>query len=102
MNSELVALRPYRPIGLTRPRIMGIVNVTPDSFSDGGDYLRLDAAIAHAEALVAAGAQLVVMAMRMATARAPRILLVLIIAAPGISASLQPRQGSPRSWPATS
>ena len=59
MNSELVALRPYRPIGLTRPRIMGIVNVTPDSFSDGGDYFRLDAAIAHAEALVAAGAQLV-------------------------------------------
>jgi len=59
MNSEFVALRPYRPIGLTRPRIMGIVNATPDSFSDGGDYLRLDAAIAHAEALVAAGAQLV-------------------------------------------
>lgn len=59
MNSELIALRPYRPIGLTRPRIMGIVNVTPDSFSDGGDFLRLDAAIVHAEALVAAGAQLV-------------------------------------------
>lgn len=59
MSSELVALRPYRPIGLTRPRIMGIVNVTPDSFSDGGDFLLLDAAIAHAEALVAAGAQLV-------------------------------------------
>jgi len=38
---------------------MGIVNVTPDSFSDGGDFLRLDAAIVHAEALVAAGAQLV-------------------------------------------
>ena len=59
MSSELTALRPYRPIGLTRPRIMGIVNVTPDSFSDGGDFLRLDAAIVHAEALVAAGAQLV-------------------------------------------
>ena len=59
MSSELIALRPYRPIGLTRPRIMGIVNVTPDSFSDGGDFLRLDAAIVHAEALVAAGAQLV-------------------------------------------
>ncbi len=59
MNSELIALRPYRPMGLTRPRIMGIVNVTPDSFSDGGDFLRLDAAIVHAEALVAAGAQLV-------------------------------------------
>lgn len=59
MNSELIALRPYRPVGLTRPRIMGIVNVTPDSFSDGGDFLRVDAAIGHAEALVAAGAQLV-------------------------------------------
>ena len=59
MNSELIAPRPYRPIGLTRPLIMGIVNVTPDSFSDGGDFLQVDAAIVHAEALVAAGAQLV-------------------------------------------
>jgi dihydropteroate synthase len=59
VNDELVFLRPYRPIGLTRPRIMGIVNVTPDSFSDGGDYLELDAAVAHGEELVAAGAQLV-------------------------------------------
>ena len=59
MSSELLALRPYRPVGLTRPRIMGIVNVTPDSFSDGGDFLQLDAAVLHAEALVAAGAQLV-------------------------------------------
>lgn len=59
MISERVALRPYRPVGLSRPRIMGIINVTPDSFSDGGRYLRLDAAIAHAESLVDAGAQLV-------------------------------------------
>jgi dihydropteroate synthase len=59
VSDELVSLRPYRPIGLTRPRIMGIVNVTPDSFSDGGDYLELDAAVAHGEELVAAGAQLV-------------------------------------------
>ena len=29
------------------PRVMGIVNVTPDSFSDGGRYLDPDAAIAH-------------------------------------------------------
>ncbi|NNE86190.1 MAG: dihydropteroate synthase, partial [Alphaproteobacteria bacterium] len=29
------------------PRVMGIVNVTPDSFSDGGDYADSDAAIAH-------------------------------------------------------
>ena len=29
--------------------IMGILNVTPDSFSDGGKYSRIDAALAHAE-----------------------------------------------------
>jgi dihydropteroate synthase len=59
VSGELVSLRPYRPVGLSRPRIMGIVNVTPDSFSDGGLYLNQDAAIAHGEELVAAGAQLV-------------------------------------------
>ncbi len=37
---------------------MGIVNVTPDSFSDGGSFLDVDAAIAHARALVAEGAQI--------------------------------------------
>ncbi len=35
---------------------MGVVNVTPDSFSDGGRYAGVDAAVAHAEALVADGA----------------------------------------------
>ena len=59
MSGELVSLRPYRPVGLSRPRIMGIVNVTPDSFSDGGLYLSQDAAIAHGEQLMTAGAQLV-------------------------------------------
>jgi len=39
-----------------RPAVMGIVNVTPDSFSDGGRYLDPDAAVAHGLALVAAGA----------------------------------------------
>jgi dihydropteroate synthase len=37
---------------------MGIVNVTPDSFSDGGRYLDVDAAVAHGLALTAAGADL--------------------------------------------
>jgi dihydropteroate synthase len=37
-------------------QVMGVVNVTPDSFSDGGRYLDPDAAIAHGLALVAAGA----------------------------------------------
>ena len=38
--------------------VMGILNVTPDSFSDGGQFHRTDAAVAHAEKLVAEGADL--------------------------------------------
>ena len=41
---------------LDRPRVLGIVNVTPDSFSDGGRYLAPDAAADRAELLVAEGA----------------------------------------------
>ena len=41
-----------------RPLLMGIVNVTPDSFSDGGNYLDSHAAVAHALQLVADGADL--------------------------------------------
>ena len=40
-------------------RVMGIVNVTPDSFSDGGRWADTDAAIAHARSLVAEGADIV-------------------------------------------
>lgn len=43
-------------VALDRPVIVGIVNVTPDSFSDGGRYLDPAEALAHAEALVAEGA----------------------------------------------
>ncbi|MCC5982235.1 MAG: dihydropteroate synthase [Oceanicaulis sp.] len=39
-----------------RPLVMGIVNVTPDSFSDGGEHLDAARAIAHGHALIAAGA----------------------------------------------
>jgi dihydropteroate synthase len=45
-------------LALDRPRIMGIVNVTPDSFSDGGRYLGHEAAIAHALQLEAEGAEI--------------------------------------------
>jgi dihydropteroate synthase len=45
-------------IDLRVPRVMGIVNVTPDSFSDGGRFLHAAAAIAHAEQLVVEGADL--------------------------------------------
>jgi dihydropteroate synthase len=43
---------------LNRPHVMGIVNVTPDSFSDGGNYASTEKAIAHALALVADGADI--------------------------------------------
>ena len=45
-------------IDLTRVRIMGVVNVTPDSFSDGGRYFDAGAAIAHCEQLVREGADI--------------------------------------------
>jgi len=45
-------------IDLTRPRVMGIVNVTPDSFSDGGRYASTRAALAHCEQLLAEGADI--------------------------------------------
>jgi len=45
-------------IDLSRPRVMGIVNVTPDSFSDGGRYASSRAAIAHCERLLVDGAHI--------------------------------------------
>jgi len=45
-------------IDLSRPRVMGIVNVTPDSFSDGGRHATPDAARAHCDQLVAEGADI--------------------------------------------
>jgi dihydropteroate synthase len=45
-------------IDLRQPRVMGIVNVTPDSFSDGGRFLDPGSAVAHAERLVSEGADI--------------------------------------------
>jgi dihydropteroate synthase len=45
-------------IDFTRPRIMAIVNVTPDSFSDGGDHLDVAAAVAFGKRALAAGADI--------------------------------------------
>jgi dihydropteroate synthase len=45
-----------RTFDLTRPVVMGILNVTPDSFSDGGRYAALDAALERARQIVAEGA----------------------------------------------
>jgi dihydropteroate synthase len=48
-----------RFLDLAHPQVMGILNVTPDSFSDGGRFGRRDAALRHAEAMVDAGASLI-------------------------------------------
>ncbi|HLD67767.1 MAG TPA: dihydropteroate synthase [Pseudomonas sp.] len=48
-----------RLLDLSRPQVMGILNVTPDSFSDGGRFARVDLALRHAAAMVAAGASLI-------------------------------------------
>ena len=47
-----------RPLVLDRPRVMGIVNVTPDSFSDGGAHDNVDTAVAHGLRLAAEGADI--------------------------------------------
>ena len=48
-----------RVLDLAHTHVMGILNVTPDSFSDGGRFAPLDAALRHAESMVLAGATLV-------------------------------------------
>ena len=48
-----------RTLDLGRCRVMGILNVTPDSFSDGGDFFCLDDALAQARAMVDAGAAVI-------------------------------------------
>lgn len=45
-------------LDLTRPHVMGIVNVTPDSFSDGGKYTSVELAVDHALRLIAEGADI--------------------------------------------
>ena len=57
--SRLTAPRaPLAGLAMDRPQIMGILNVTPDSFSDGGRFLDPAAALAQAQAMVAEGAAL--------------------------------------------
>ena len=48
-----------RVLELDRPAVMGVLNVTPDSFSDGGRYLDADAALAQAERMAAEGAAII-------------------------------------------
>ena len=60
MNSRKAAFRCGRfDFDLSRPLIMGIVNTTPDSFSDGGRYVDLDAAMRRVDAMIADGADII-------------------------------------------
>lgn len=58
LEALTAAREPWAGLELTRPRIMGILNVTPDSFSDGGDHLDAAAAIAAGKAMLEAGANI--------------------------------------------
>ena len=66
--SERQARRPFDAMlttsngGVQQPQrclVMGVLNVTPDSFSDGGRYQHLDSAVAHGHAMVRAGADII-------------------------------------------
>ena len=60
LKGRLSASRgPVCGLTLDQPRLMGVLNVTPDSFSDGGDYAAEGDAIAHGRAMAAAGADIV-------------------------------------------
>lgn len=61
MAERLTIERRDRFLGLlgTRPVIMGVLNITPDSFSDGGKFFAPDAAMRHAKKLAAGGADII-------------------------------------------
>ena len=60
MRAEVHAKRDAFLLKLkSRPAVMGILNLTPDSFSDGGRFQAFDAAIAHAKSMVVAGCDIV-------------------------------------------
>ncbi|MGO2277738.1 MULTISPECIES: dihydropteroate synthase [unclassified Psychrobacter] len=46
-------------LDLSQPHIMGILNVTPDSFSDGGQFHRVDTAVAHCQKMIEQGATII-------------------------------------------
>jgi dihydropteroate synthase len=48
-----------KPLDLSRPRIMGVLNITPDSFSDGGEFIDADAAVARGHRMVEEGADII-------------------------------------------
>ncbi len=59
LKTTLDGPTPDDPLDTDRTAVMGILNVTPDSFYDGGEYDRLDKAVERAEQMVASGADIV-------------------------------------------
>ncbi len=60
MQTHLQCGRYRLPVdAAARPLVMGILNITPDSFSDGGKYHMLDTALSHAEEMIAAGVDII-------------------------------------------
>lgn len=59
MKSATLTLRSTSALDLSAPRVMGVLNVTPDSFSDGGRYLALEAALTQGVELMEQGAAIV-------------------------------------------
>ena len=49
----------HKILDLSTPKVMGILNVTPDSFSDGGNFANIDKALKHAETMVNQGAAII-------------------------------------------
>jgi dihydropteroate synthase len=48
-----------KPLDLSRPQVMGVLNVTPDSFSDGGEFFSVDKGVAQAQRMVEEGAAII-------------------------------------------
>ena len=59
METPLIIDCAGKPLDLSRPRIMGVLNITPDSFSDGGDFFTLEKAVARAGQMVEEGAAII-------------------------------------------
>jgi len=56
---QIINLQNKKALDLSRPNIMGILNVTPDSFSDGNKYNNIDKALFHAEEMIKEGADII-------------------------------------------
>jgi dihydropteroate synthase len=74
-NAKMIWHTTRFQIDLTQPKVMGIVNLTPDSFSDGGQFDSAAAALKHAERLIKDGADILDLGAESSRPGAPPVLL---------------------------